>query len=342
VGEGKGAEQGRTFPHPTTGGLKKPGKEYYKAIYASPFGNELLLELAKRAIEGEKLGSHDVPDLLYVNFSSNDAVGHVWGPDSQEVLDMALRTDLIMKELLSYLDSKIGKGKYVLGMSADHGVCPLPEVSRSKGKDVSRISRAQLRKQADEFLDQAFGVEQGARGSDKPEKSSGATWFEGGLLADEVFVPWINLNRQVLKQRGLKLEDVEEKLAGWLRKQPTILAAYTHTQLVNGLPTDDVIGQQVLRSFHPERSGDMAVVVKPYCLVYHHLTGTGHGTPHSYDTHVPLLIYGTGVRPGIRKKPIIPQSAPVILAQLMGIKPPAAAEATLLEDYLDGVLPRSK
>ena len=136
VGEDVGYGEGRTFPHPLDGGLKMPGQKYYNAVYTSPFGNDILLGLVKRAIDAEKLGKHDVPDLLCVSFSSNDSIGHNWGPDSQEVLDVTLRSDLIVKELLQVLDAKVGKGNYMLALSADHGVCPLPEVAAKQGKDA--------------------------------------------------------------------------------------------------------------------------------------------------------------------------------------------------------------
>ena len=128
---GKGLESGRsTFPHPNTGGRAKPGKEYYEALANSPFGNELLLEFAKRCVTAERLGADDVPDLLVVSFSSNDLIGHTWGPDSQEVLDVTLRSDALVADLLGFLDAKVGKDQYLLAVTADHGICPLPEVSR--------------------------------------------------------------------------------------------------------------------------------------------------------------------------------------------------------------------
>ena len=100
------------------------------------------VELALRAIDAENLGSDDAPDMLTVSFSSNDAVGHTWGPDSQEVLDMTLRSDLIVKKLLSKLDSKVGRGRYLLAVSADHGVCRIPEVAAAKWcKDAGRVSQ---------------------------------------------------------------------------------------------------------------------------------------------------------------------------------------------------------
>src|SRR5262249_224915 len=131
--EGNNYGMGRTFPHPMDGGKPQIGKSYYEALYTSPFGNQVLLALPTTPLEAEKLGSHDVPDLLTLSCSSNDAIGHMWGPDSHEVLDVTLRSDRIVKELLDYLDAKVGKGQYVLVMSADHGVCPMPEVAKEQG-----------------------------------------------------------------------------------------------------------------------------------------------------------------------------------------------------------------
>src|SRR5262249_1259883 len=125
--EGLGHLQGKFFPHPMKGGLEKLGKKYYEALTTSPGANELLLALAKTAIAAEKMGQGEETDLLSVSFSSNDLIGHCWGPDSQEVLDMTLRTDVLIKDLLDYLDLNVGKGQYFLVLSADHGVCPIPE-----------------------------------------------------------------------------------------------------------------------------------------------------------------------------------------------------------------------
>ena len=111
------------------GGLKRPGKSYYDALANSPFGNEILLQLAKDAIVAEKLGQDDVPDLLSVSFSSNDLIGHSWGPDSHEVFDITLRSDRLIAELIARLDRDVGAGNYTLIVTADHGVCPLPELA---------------------------------------------------------------------------------------------------------------------------------------------------------------------------------------------------------------------
>ena len=138
--EATGFAQGRVFPHPMKGGLDKVGKKYYEALTNSPRGNDLLLALAKTAIVAEKMGQGEETDLLSLSFSSNDLIGHCWGPDSQEVLDVTLRSDVIIKELLDFLDTKVGKGQYLLVLSADHGICPIPEVAKSQGKDAGRVS----------------------------------------------------------------------------------------------------------------------------------------------------------------------------------------------------------
>jgi len=325
-GEGTGQRQGRTFPHPMTGGTDQPGRAYYMALFNSPFGNDLLLTFAKRAIDAERLGNGPAPDLLCISFSSNDAVGHTWGPDSQEVLDVTLRSDLIVRDLLAYLDERVGPDRYLLALTADHGICPLPETSRLSSIPRRRYPPAPvpaeriaadgidgLASRANRFLNEAFA----------PEGREGQ-WF------DAVLLPWLWLNQGNLRERGLDSATVEKKLAEWLARQPGIQVAYTRTQLTGAISPGDELGQSVRRSFHPERCGDVYVVIKPYCLFSSPLaTGTTHGTPHAYDTHVPLLVYGPGITGGPRSERVTPQAIAAIFAHALGIAPPAAAEAPL-------------
>jgi predicted AlkP superfamily pyrophosphatase or phosphodiesterase len=317
AGEGAGVKQGRVFPHPLDGGATRPARPYYEAMLNSPCGNELLLELAKRAIDAEKLGQHDTPDLLLLSFSSNDLVGHTWGPDSQEVFDITLRSDRIVAELLAHLDLRVGKGRYMLVLSADHGVCPLPEVAKAKGEDAARVSPKLLTSKAEEFLNETFNA-------DKPARS----FIEAasGLM--------VYFNQGTLKTLGLEKAKVEQSLAAWLKKQPGVQAAYTHAQLSAGPPKDDPYGASAYLSFDPERSGDVTVLLKPYHLLSSLVFSpkddtyrTGHGTPYPYDTHVPLLVYGPGIRPGIRAERVSPLSVAAILAHGLGIAPPADSVA---------------
>ena len=197
-GEGTGIKQGVVFPHPMNGGLKKPGKNYYEALFNSPFGNDMLLELVKRAVTAEQLGRHDVPDLLVVSFSSNDAIGHCWGPDSQEVLDVTLRSDLIVADFLKFLDKEVGAGKYTLALTADHGICPLPEVTAAKGTPAKRLPLKKMVTALEDHLSAKYGK---------------ARWVE------TVQPPWIYLNYQSIDNSGLKVADVATEVAAYFFAQ---------------------------------------------------------------------------------------------------------------------------
>jgi hypothetical protein len=307
-GSAPGYAQGRSFPHPLTGGLSKPGKLYYEAILNSPFGNQILVELAKQVIETERLGQSDTPDLLAISFSSNDLIGHCWGPDSQEVLDVTLRSDLLVQDFLAYLDDKVGKNRYIVAVTSDHGICPIPEYTRSQGKNAGRVNAAALLKGAEEFLNKTFN-----------SKEAKLRWFESAPL------PWVYLNRRLIPMG--KEAEVEETLGKWFAEQPGILTAYTTNQLNREMAADDRIGQSVRRSFYPERSGDVIVVLKPYYLFTSPFTlGTNHGSPHDYDTHVPLLVYGPGIRGNRSREAVPPQAVAAIISRSLGIRPPARAD----------------
>lgn len=324
--EGIGHNQGQTFPHPTKLGTGEKAKEkYYSAMETSPFGNDLLLQFVKTAIIAEKLGQTDKTDLLCVSFSSNDLVGHCWGPDSQEVLDVTLRSDRLMKDLLDFLDVHVGKGKYVLALSADHGVCPLPEISAKQGKEAGRVAPEILTSLAEQHLNQKF-LPTGEK----------ATWFE----VPNKYNSWVYLNRRALKALNLEQSAVERSLADWLAEQPGILTAFTRTELMDRHSTNPSPHFEATRkSFRPESSGDVMVIVKPYHFLSQSLQAkdpdkiasfrTTHGTPHPYDTHVPLLVMGPRIVGGTRSDRVAPQAMAAILAESLGLPPPNGTEFPL-------------
>jgi hypothetical protein len=310
---GEGLGFGRTFPHRLGFALGVPNRLYYDAMELSPYGNDLLLAFAKRAIEAEGLGTGDRPDFLSISFSSNDLVGHVFGPDSQEVLDITLRSDLVVRDLLAFLDQRVGPGNYVVVLSADHGICPLPAFRRAQGRDAGFVAPDIFGSRAQEYLQSIYG-----RANEPAPR-----WLE------TVSGPWFYLNQRVLEQRGLVQTEVEKKLAAWLGQQPGMLAGYSMMELKASGPSEP-IGQRVLKSYHPDRCGDVYGVMKPYYLLGNALTtGTNHGTPHDYDTHVPLFVFGAVVRPGIHKEAITPQAAAAILSVALGVALPRDAEAPL-------------
>jgi predicted AlkP superfamily pyrophosphatase or phosphodiesterase len=324
--EGTGYGQGQTFPHPfklgDTEDEKKNKQNYYDAVTNSPQGNELLMQFTRTAIESEKLGQSDTVDLLCVSFSCNDLIGHCWGPDSQEVLDVTLRSDAMIKGFLDLLDAKVGKGNYYFAMSADHGVCPLPEFAKLQGKVSGRVEPELLTTQAEQLLNRKF----------LPEGMK-APWFELPRKSN----PWIYLNRATIKELKLRQQDVETALATWLTAQPGIERAFTRTELMAEEPKEaSELFKSVKRSFHPDGSGDVMVILKPYYLFSPPTLSknleklatyrTTHGTPHPYDTHVPLLVMGPRIVPGVRDTRIVPQTMASILAEALGVPPPNGAE----------------
>jgi predicted AlkP superfamily pyrophosphatase or phosphodiesterase len=310
-GEGTGSLQGRAFPHPL-GFAPLTLQTYYGALYNSPYGNELLLELALRALEAEKLGHDDEPDLLCLSFSSNDAVGHTWGPDSHEVLDTTLRTDRIVARLLQTLDRLVGENQYVVALTADHGICPLPEVARPLGINAGRVTLGRADAELERHLTAKFGA-----------PSEKQRWIESRSG------PWYYLNLQLMERLGLSSAEVELVVADFFAQQPGIEAAYTREQLAR--QDLDPHGIAVRNSTHPERAGEVYVLHKPYHLVMGPV-GTSHGSPYAYDTHVPLLLYGCGVRTAVRDERITPLAAAGLLARSLGISPPPEAEELNLSD----------
>jgi len=311
VGEGLGIvkKQGRAFPHPFPSDSGKPDKTYYSALYNSPFSNELLADFALEAVRREKLGQRDAPDLLCVSFSANDVVGHMWGPDSHEVLDITLRTDALLSRFFKELDSLVGPDNYGVVLSADHGVCPLPEVARSKGaKAARRIDAVKLGQGLVSHLREEFSL---------GEKVQPLV----GPLDENMY----------LNAKAFALGDIakaRESAALWLRKQEGIGRCFTRGQLESNESTDDVLLRQARLSFHPRSSGDLLVLPAYGCLFGGSAipTGTSHGTPYEYDTHVPLLVFGPGIKPGKREGKVSCLATAAIIAQFLKIPAPPAAE----------------
>jgi predicted AlkP superfamily pyrophosphatase or phosphodiesterase len=318
--EGTGVFQGQTFPHPFF--ARELSQTYYDGMLNSPRGNQLLLELVRAAVAAEKIGQTDTTDLLCISFSSNDLVGHCWGPDSQEVLDMTLCTDEVIKGLLDLLDAQVGKGNYIVTLSADHGVGSLPELAAAEGKDAGRVPAELLTSRAEETLNEALlGPGQKAPWLESPRKSNS----------------WVYLNQATLREHGIAPARAERVLAEWLAAQPGIEAALTRTQLMSAEPLGS-LADKVRLSFRPEACGDVMVILKPYHLFSPSVPPrdpknvpyrASHGSPHPYDTHVPLFAFGPDVVPGKRAELVTPQALASIVAHALELPPPAAAEAQL-------------
>jgi hypothetical protein len=318
-GEDRGVSQGLFFPHPTNGGLKEIGPKYYEAVETSPFGNELLFELVKKAIAAEKLGAGETADLLCVSFSSNDLIGHRWGPDSWEVLDITLRSDKLIADFLSLLDSTLGKDRYTLVITADHGVCPIPEQEK-----IPTAQRVMLSDKENPFFPQlitALNSTFGIVGSDSTR------WFIANDPKEQERVwPWIYLNNSAVEARGLKREQVADYVRDWMKGRAFIETAFTRQQIETDTFEPGSFGAKVKLAYYPDRCGDVIAIPKPGVLITTYKSGTNHGTPQPYDSHVPILAIGGGIPAvGTRSEKVSSLIVAPILARALSIDPPANA-----------------
>ncbi|HEX9654883.1 MAG TPA: alkaline phosphatase family protein, partial [bacterium] len=307
-----------TFPHVIDGGEKEMNDAYFDALRKSPFGNDLLVDFAKTALTAESLGQRNVTDILCVGFSANDGLGHAYGPNSHEVMDMTIRTDRALEDLFRFIDQKVGLANCTLVLTGDHGVADMPESVRAHNPhaDVRRVIVEDIVKASEKALDQAFGA-----------LDDGLTW----IMANEGTS--IYLNPIVLSKKGVMSEAAENVLKHFVQQQPHVQAVYTWTQLANGWVGDE-LGQRALRSFFPTRSGSVYFQLHPYDLDSDDPAGTSHGSTWSYDSHVPMLWYGVGVQPGVYYEPVAIVDIAPTLAALLQVQFPGSVQGKVLERVL--------
>ena len=268
--EGKfDGEKSPTFPHDIPEVLKKSD---LGLIRSTPNGNKITFDLAKATIEGEALGTHDVPDLLNVSFSSTDYIGHQFGPRSIEVADMYIRFDIELQQFMEYLDKRIGKDDYVLCISADHGAADNPNFLKDN-KLPGGYTSANLKDSLNSFLKTQFSI--------SPVKAFKNQQF----YVDETLI----------SKSKHSIEEVVSSMKSYLLRQPYIMAAYGKEQIMVSGNTSGML-PLLQNGFYYQRCGDVTVIFNSGYLEGPSGTGTTHGSTYRYDTNVPLLWYGKGIK----------------------------------------------
>jgi predicted AlkP superfamily pyrophosphatase or phosphodiesterase len=294
----------------------------YKAFTTTPFGNEYVLATARELIAREGLGKDSIPDILALNFSSNDYIGHAYGPDSAEVLDAAVRTDRQLSEFFQFLDKNIpgGLASITIVLTADHGVAPIAAETLAAGVPAGTFMDQTLQSEAEKALEAGLGS---PNDESKPDEKK--SWTKA-MVEDNFY-----LDLDILQAKGIPVEPAEEIAAAALRGQPGIYAAYTRTQILEGRMLDNDIARRVARSFHPKVSGNVVIVPEPYWMPgYGTGTGTTHGSPYAYDTSVPLLLSGFGVRPGRYTQRVSTLDIAPTLSDILGVLQPSGCEGHIL------------
>src|SRR5271165_1211567 len=294
-----------SFPHPLRGkeGTSSADEVFVDQWEHSPFADSYLTRMAEAAIDSLGLGKAGGTDYLGVSYSTVDYVGHAFGPRSREIQDILVRLDKDLGELFAHLDQKVGRGNYIMALSADHGVVPVPEDMARTGVDAGVLSIPELQERMEKALEQ-FNY----------TKPAIARMAEGNVY----FSPGINGR---MKQDPAALRAVVDAAL----TQPGVAAVYRAEDLSGPDSSSSEIRTALTLSYFPGRSGDLFIVSKPYWLVdgtpagQKRSYGTGHGTPYNYDQHVPLLLLGYGIRPGEYFDAVTPADIAPTFAALCGI-----------------------
>jgi predicted AlkP superfamily pyrophosphatase or phosphodiesterase len=298
---------GRAFPHPLSAGLSSPGPQYYRVLETTPYLNDILVELAKAAIQGEELGKDEVPDLLSISFSPIDFIYHSFGPYSWEMQDAMIRLDKSVGDLLVAAEKAAGgKSNLLVVLSADHGGAAIPEEWAAAGMPGTRVNPIPLQQGLAKELHTRFAAD-----------------LVAGVQSVDVY-----LNDKAAKDKNLDGGAVRRAAAAWLASQPDVTVAIARDDLFNG---SDRFGwlDMLRRSYYPERSGDVLFLMRPFAVLYDAKDGTEHGSPYAYDAEVPVIFSGKGVRRGIYRQRISPTDVAPSIASLLEIGTPAMAEGVV-------------
>jgi len=287
---------------------------YYGAIMGTPYGDELTLEFARAAIEGENLGRNPagVPDLLGVSLSTHDYINHSFGPESRESQDHMLHLDRSLAGFFRYLDKRIGFDNVLIALTADHGFLNVPEYSQSQGLPGVRIDSRKMMADLNERLAARFGP---------------------GTYATQLSYPTIHLDTRLIDANSLDRAEVEAAAARILAENPAIAAVYTRAQLENGALSGGRVPTLVQRAWHRQLSGDLYVVQKPYAMFGSNVAT--HGSPYAYDTNVPLMLFGPRwIRAGPSANYAEVVDLAPTLAYLLETRVPSASEGRVLAEVL--------
>ena len=301
-----------TFPHDLPSLWNKNGGT--SILRATAYGNSITTDFVLAVLENEDLGEDTITDFLTVSFSSTDYVGHMYGVNSVEVQDTYLRLDLDLARILTALDDKVGKGNYTVFLTADHGAIHVPAFLKENKIPAGYLDLDALRTKFDEFLKYKYGT----------------TDIVKTISNYQVF-----LDRKVIDNLDMNLKDVQEEMALEILGYENMDKVFTGFQLWQDNYTQSSgVPYLIQKGWHQKRSGDVIFVQKPGYVSYPK-TGSTHGSPMIYDTHVPLLFYGHGIKKGeTATRTEIPDIAPT-LAVMLGCGFPNGATGTPIVEVLE-------
>ncbi|MDC6406381.1 MULTISPECIES: alkaline phosphatase PafA [Maribacter] len=303
-------ETSSSFPHNPQDLLDKNNN--FEIIKATPYGNSITTDFAIEALVREQLGQDEITDFLAVSYSSTDYVGHMFGVNSKEVEDTYIRLDLDLARLFKALDKNVGEGEYTVFLTADHAAIDVPSYLISTRIPAGYVDNSTTKEKFTEFLRYTYGTEEIVKNFSNYQ---------------------IFLDHKIVKNLDLEIKDVQEAIAKEFLSYDYVDRVYTGYQMwqnnySSGIP-------YILQNgYNQKRSGDVLLVLKPGTITYPQ-TGSTHGSPQIYDTHVPLLFFGKGIQKGSTvERTEIPDIAPTI-SSLLGIAFPSGTTGKPLSEVLE-------
>lgn len=303
-------ENTSSFPHDLPQLWEANGQ--FGLLRSTPFGNSITADFALAALEGEDLGGDTITDFLAISFSSTDYVGHFFGVNSKEIEDTYIRLDQDLARVLSTLDEKVGEGEYTVFLTADHAAIDVPAYLKDSKIPAGYLDMGLIKEKFNEFLQYKYGT------TDVLKDLSNYQLF---------------LDHKILANLDIDLKEAQEDMAKELLGYEGISQVYTGHQMWENNYTKGI--PYILQNgYNQKRSGDVLIVPNPGFISYSR-TGSTHGSPQIYDTHVPLLLYGKGIKQGSTvNRTEIPDIAPTISA-LLGIAFPSGTTGRPIGEVLE-------
>ena len=304
---------GQTFPHVMA---DSTSRRYFSDLRYSPWVDELTLSFTVALIAAEQVGQRGGTDYLSVSLSATDYVGHAYGPYSLEAEDNLLRLDRVIAALLATVDQAVGLENTLVVLSSDHGVQATPEYSADHGFQGGRLGTDELLAPLNQHL---------------------ADYFETDKLLLSAFSrPSLFFDLDALRALGITRSQAEAVLAQEVVALEGFSAAFTRTDLLVGNLPDTALAHSVANAFHPQRSGDVYVVAKPFWFFGYSTDGDAatHGSHYPADTHVPLIFAGPGVPATSVHRPVAPRDVAPTLSAYMGVLPPSGSVGDVLAEIV--------
>jgi predicted AlkP superfamily pyrophosphatase or phosphodiesterase len=289
-------KEDNTFPHETSkisAGIK------YEVFRTTPFGNTFTIDMAKAAIENEQLGQTAATDFLTISLSSTDYIGHAFGPNSVEAEDCYLRLDKDLATFFTYLDAKIGKGSYILFLTADHGAAHVPAFMKEHKIPAGFASDADIKKSLNDEAEKKFGVRD---------------------IITSVINYQLYLNYDAITSNKLDTKEIKQFLIQQLLSIPAISNAIDLLN-IETVTLPSAIKSRIVNGYNATLSGDIQFIFKPQWFDGS-AKGTTHGVWNPYDSHIPLLWYGWNIKSGKTNKEVYMTDISATIAALLHIQMP--------------------